>query len=169
MFFYLSSLKPQSPDIFRRGGENELRWRHTPGCHFLGHKNELWICRGKKGWIKEVERMNSGKKSHPVVYDKSIPLPVLDDIGVNTYDTKGRWLPRLTRREEKQCSVMILDVEVIRRRSKHSFSHVVSVCEWLSVLPKLPITPAVINSAVAPDTCSLLWLLGCFFWIIYFA
>ncbi len=73
--------------------------------------------------------MNSGKKTYPVVYDKSIPLPVLDDIGVNTYDTKGRWLPRFTQREKKQCSVMKLDVEVIRRRSKHSFSHIVSVCE----------------------------------------
>lgn len=57
---------------------------------------------------------------------------------------------------------MILDVEVICRRSKHSFSHVVSVCEWLSVLPRLPKTPAVINSAVAPDTCSILRFLGCF-------
>ncbi len=45
--------------------------------------------------------MNSGKKTYPVVYDKSIPLPVLDDIGVNTYDTKGRWLPRFTQREKK--------------------------------------------------------------------
>lgn len=69
------------------------------------------------------------KKTHPVVYDKSIPLPVLDDIGVNIYDTKGHWLPWFTQREEKQCSVMMLDVEVIHRRSKHSFSHVVSVCE----------------------------------------
>lgn len=74
--------------------------------------------------------MNSGKKTYPVVYDKSIPLPVLDDIGVNTHDTTGRWLPRCTQREQKkQCSVMKLDVEVIRRRSKHSFSHIVSVCE----------------------------------------
>lgn len=47
--------------------------------------------------------MNSGKKTHPVVYDKSIPLPVLDDIGVNTYDTRGRWLPRFTRREENNA------------------------------------------------------------------
>lgn len=76
-----------------------------------GGENELW------------------EETHPVVYDKSIPLPVIDNIGVNTYDAKGRRLPRFTGREEKQCSVMILDVEVICRRSKHSFSHVVSVCE----------------------------------------
>lgn len=31
--------------------------------------------------------MNSEKKTHPVVYDKSIPLPVSDDIGVNHYET----------------------------------------------------------------------------------
>lgn len=45
-----------------------------------GGENELW------------------EETHPVVYDKSIPLPVIEDIGVNTYDTKGRWLPRFTRR-----------------------------------------------------------------------
>lgn len=74
---------------------------------------------------------------------------------------------KVTWREEKQCSVMILDVEVMRRRSKHSFSHVVSVCEWLSVLPRLPITPAVIHTAVVPDARSLIWLLGCLLFMLH--
>lgn len=41
-----------------------------------GGENELW------------------EETHPVVYDKSIPLPVIDNIGVNTSDAKGRRLPR---------------------------------------------------------------------------